>query len=70
MDAFKAIAMGATAVSAGRIIEEPLRKEGAEGLRKFIVSMTEELAGAMAATCSPDIKSIDPSILWLPDRRA
>ena len=70
MDAFKAIALGATAVSAGRSVEEPLRKEGAEGLRKLIVTMTEELAGAMAATCSPDIKSIDPSVLWLPDRKA
>jgi len=69
MDAFKAIALGATAVSAGRILQEPLSKEGAEGLRKFIVSMTEELAGAMAATCSPDLKNIDPSILWFPERK-
>ena len=69
MDAFKALALGATAVSVGRIIQEPLNKEGAEGLRKLIVQMTEELAGAMAATCSADICHIDPTVLWLPDRK-
>ena len=69
MDAFKALALGADAVSAGRIIQDPLVKEGAEGVRKLFVSMTEELAGAMAATGSADIRHIDPSLLWLPDRK-
>jgi isopentenyl diphosphate isomerase/L-lactate dehydrogenase-like FMN-dependent dehydrogenase len=68
MDAFKALALGADAVSAGRIIMEPLRAEGAEGVRKTIVEMTEELAGVMAATNSPDICNIDPSVLWLPEK--
>jgi isopentenyl diphosphate isomerase/L-lactate dehydrogenase-like FMN-dependent dehydrogenase len=66
MDAFKALALGADAVSAGRIIMEPLRAEGAAGVRKTIVEMTEELAGTMATTNSPDIRHIDPSVLWLP----
>jgi isopentenyl diphosphate isomerase/L-lactate dehydrogenase-like FMN-dependent dehydrogenase len=66
MDAFKALALGANAVSAGRIIMEPLHAEGAEGVRKTIIGMTEELAGVMAATNSPDIRHIDPSVLWLP----
>jgi isopentenyl diphosphate isomerase/L-lactate dehydrogenase-like FMN-dependent dehydrogenase len=69
MDAFKALALGADAVSAGRIVLDPLKKEGAEGVRKLIDEMTEELAGAMAATCSPHISLIDPAVLWLPDRR-
>jgi isopentenyl diphosphate isomerase/L-lactate dehydrogenase-like FMN-dependent dehydrogenase len=68
MDAFKALALGADAVSAGRIIMEPLRAEGAEGVRKTIVGMTEELAGVMAATNSPDIRHIDPSVIWLPKK--
>jgi hypothetical protein len=68
LDAFKAIALGADAVSAGRIIMEPLKAEGAEGVRKIIAGMTEELAGAMAATCSRDIYHIDPAVIWLPDR--
>ena len=69
LDAFKALALGATAVSVGRIIREPLTAEGAEGIRKLIEQMTNELAGAMAATCSPDICSIDPSVLWLSGRK-
>ena len=69
MDAFKALALGADAVSAGRIIMGPLGAEGAEGVRKLIVTMTEELAGAMAATGSPDIRHIDPSLIWGTDRK-
>ena len=68
MDAFKALALGATAVSIGRITRDALVSGGAEGLTKLIKEMTEELAGAMGATCSPSIDKIDPSVLWLPYR--
>jgi len=64
MDVFKALALGADAVSAGRILLEPLREKGAEGVKNQIVKMTEELAGVMARTCSPDIRNIDPSLIW------
>ena len=64
MDVFKALALGADAVSAGRVIMGPLGTEGSEGVRKQIVKMTEELAGVMARTCSPDIRHIDPSVIW------
>lgn len=64
MDVFKALALGATAVSAGRIIFEPLKNSGAKGVRDLIIKMTEELAGVMAKTCSPDINHIDPSVIW------
>lgn len=67
MDVFKALALGATAASAGRIIMEPLRSDGSEGVRALIVKMTEELAGAMAKTCSPDIRHIDSSVIWKND---
>lgn len=63
MDVFKALALGASAVSAGRVIMEPLRANGAEGVKDQILKMTEELAGAMARTCSPDIKHIDSSLI-------
>jgi isopentenyl diphosphate isomerase/L-lactate dehydrogenase-like FMN-dependent dehydrogenase len=69
MDAFKALALGADAVSAGRVIMPPLGAEGAEGVRKIIVEMTEELAGAMAATGCQDIRHIDPALIWPPDRK-
>lgn len=64
MDVFKALALGADAVSAGRVIMGPLIANGAEGVRDQIVKMTEELAGVMARTCSPDIRHIDSSIIW------
>jgi isopentenyl diphosphate isomerase/L-lactate dehydrogenase-like FMN-dependent dehydrogenase len=64
MDVFKALALGADAVSAGRVIMEPLKKNGSEGVRDQILKMTEELAGVMARTCSRDIRSIDPTIIW------
>lgn len=64
MDAFKALALGATAVCAGRVIMKPLGADGAEGVKNQIVKMTEELAGVMAKTCSPDILHIDPSVIW------
>jgi len=64
MDAFKALALGADAVSVGRAIMEPLKKNGWEGAKNQIIKMTEELAGVMARTCSRDIKNIDPSVIW------
>lgn len=63
IDAFKALALGATAVCVGRALMDPLKDYGAEGVRKKIEDMTEELASAMARTCSPDITSIDPSLI-------
>jgi isopentenyl diphosphate isomerase/L-lactate dehydrogenase-like FMN-dependent dehydrogenase len=65
IDAFKALALGATAVCVGRALMDPLRDDGAEGVRKKINDMTEELAGAMARTCSPDIANIDPAVILM-----
>jgi isopentenyl diphosphate isomerase/L-lactate dehydrogenase-like FMN-dependent dehydrogenase len=64
MDAFKALALGATAVSVGRELMTHLSHGGAEGVQKRLNEMNQELAGAMARTCSPDLKSIDPSVIW------
>ena len=63
-DVFKALALGADAVCAGRVIMEPLKNNGAEGVKNQIIKMTEELAGIMARTCSPDISHIDRSVIW------
>ncbi len=64
LDVFKALALGAQAVSVGRALMEPLKEAGASGVKNKIESMTEELAGAMARTCSPDITRIDSSVIW------
>jgi len=69
MDAFKALALGADAVSLGRVILPPLKAEGSEGVRKLFTEMTEELAGVMAATGSRDIQHIDPSLIWPSERK-
>lgn len=67
MDAFKALALGATAVSVGRIVMGPIIERGSEGAAGVIDDVTAELAGAMARTCSPDIRHIDPGVLWRRD---
>mgnify|MGYP000890029350 FL=1 len=64
IDVFKALALGATAVSVGRALMVPLTEGGAEGVSKKIQDITRELAGVMARTCSKDISSIDPSVIW------
>ncbi len=64
IDVFKALALGASAVSAGRVLMNPLADDGANGVHKKIQEMTEELSGVMTRTCSKDILNIDPSLIW------
>lgn len=64
IDVFKALALGASAVSVGRTLMDSLSEGGAESVQKKIRTMTEELAGAMARTCSEDITQIDSSVIW------
>jgi isopentenyl diphosphate isomerase/L-lactate dehydrogenase-like FMN-dependent dehydrogenase len=68
MDVFKALALGADAVSAGRVVMGPLSADGAAGVRKVVEEMNTELSWAMAVTCSPDIRHIDPAIVWQSER--
>ena len=63
-DAFKCLALGATAVSVGRPVMGPIQEKGPQGACEVIEAVTAELAGAMARTASPDIRHIDPSLLW------
>ncbi|MDI9498872.1 MAG: alpha-hydroxy acid oxidase [Bacillota bacterium] len=65
MDAFKALALGATAVSAGRIVMGPLAEKGAEGVRELVDTMTAELAGVMARTAAGSLAEIDPAVLHI-----
>jgi len=62
-DVFKALALGATAVSVGRAMMGPLSESGADGIVKTVRNITAHLKGAMARTCSHDISSIDPSLI-------
>ena len=63
-DVFKALALGATAVSVGRHMMASLVADGAKGVTDTVKAMTAQLAGAMARTASPDIGSIGPALIW------
>jgi isopentenyl diphosphate isomerase/L-lactate dehydrogenase-like FMN-dependent dehydrogenase len=60
---FKALALGAAAVSAGRALMGPLAEAGAEGVRDKMLEITAGLAGTMARTASRNIGSIDASVI-------
>lgn len=63
-DAFKALALGATAVCVGRVLMNSLIEDGTNGVQNKIEAITQELAGGMARTCASDIMHIDTSVIW------
>ena len=64
-DAYKALALGADAVSVGRGILAPLLKEGKDGVVKKVEKMNEELSELMMYTGIKDTKSFDSSVLYM-----
>ncbi|MBO4389483.1 MAG: alpha-hydroxy-acid oxidizing protein [Lachnospiraceae bacterium] len=62
MDVYKALALGATAVSVGRHLM-PLLKDGAEAVSDRIKEMDAELRGVMARTGIKDLASMDPTVI-------
>lgn len=63
MDAYKAFALGATAVSVGRALMRPLKDNGAEGVRAALEEITGALSFAMAMTGVADLAHMDSSVL-------
>ena len=63
-DAFKALALGADAVTVGRPLMGLLKEKGAEGVKEKIEEMTKQLQAMMYRTSSPDLKHIDPTVIW------
>lgn len=61
-DAYKALALGATAVSVGRHLM-PLLKNGPEAVAERMNQMTAELAGVMARTGVKSLAEMDPSVI-------
>lgn len=61
-DAFKALAMGADAVTVGKALM-PAIKEGAESVRETLEKLTKQLQAMMLRTGSPDLKHIDPAVI-------
>lgn len=62
-DAFKALALGADAVSVGRGILPGLLKEGSEGVVVKVTRMNEELSEMMGYTGIGDLSRMDSSVI-------
>lgn len=62
IDVYKALALGATAVSVGRHLM-PLLKDGSNAVSARIDAITRELAGLMARTGVGDLGHFDPSVI-------
>ncbi len=67
-DAYKALAMGADAVSVGRAMMPGLVADGAAGVEAQIRRMNEELRLMMGFTGCASLKDMDPSALWIDGR--
>lgn len=63
MDAFKALALGATAVCIGRPLMTAIKQDGAEGVAEYLRKANGELAKAMAYTGCTDIGRMDPAVV-------
>lgn len=63
MDAYKALALGATAVSVGLHLIPYIRQGGAEAVAGRISEMTEEMKGIMAYTGVANTKSFDATVI-------
>lgn len=62
MDAYKALALGATAVSVGRHLM-PLLKKGADAVSERINQMNAELASVMARTGIENLSKMDSTVI-------
>jgi isopentenyl diphosphate isomerase/L-lactate dehydrogenase-like FMN-dependent dehydrogenase len=63
-DIFKALALGADGVMLGSVLLPGLAQAGAEGVEKTFNLLNEELRRIMGLTGSPDVRSIDPEVIW------
>ena len=63
MDAFKALALGATGVCIGRPLMTAIKQGGADGVRDYLLRANDELKKAMAYTGTPDLGHMDPTVI-------
>ena len=63
MDAFKALALGASAVCIGRPLMTAIKHSGAEGVTEYLQKANDELAKAMAYTGCTDLGRMDPAVV-------
>lgn len=65
-DAFKALALGATAVCAGGRLLKPLGGMGAESVAKAVTQINDELKKVMAETGCYDLAHMDKTVIHMP----
>ena len=65
VDVYKALALGADAVSVGRAMLPSLEKQGSAGVEEYIQGMHRELIKVMGMTGARTLREIDPSTLWI-----
>ncbi len=63
MDAFKALALGASGVCIGRPLMTAVREDPENGVKNFLMKANAELKKAMAFTGCPSLGKIDSSII-------
>ncbi|MBQ1490370.1 MAG: alpha-hydroxy-acid oxidizing protein, partial [Blautia sp.] len=63
MDAFKALALGATGVCIGRPLMAAIREDQERGVLNALRKANDELAKAMAYTGCTDLSKMDPSVI-------
>ena len=63
MDAFKALALGASGVCIGRPLMAAIKRDPEYGVRDYLLKANAELAKAMAFTGCSDLSRIDPEII-------
>ena len=67
-DAYKALALGAHAVSVGRAMWKTLEESGVHGVEQYIRNMNGELSFIMASTGFSRLSDLDSSALWIDGR--
>ena len=63
MDAFKALCLGAKGVCIGRPLMTAIKRNGADGVRDYLVNASKELAKSMAFTGCADLGKMDRTIV-------
>ena len=66
VDAFKALARGADAVTMGKAFMGPLKENGADGVAETLRKATAQLQAMMIRTGTKNLKHMDPSVIWEP----
>ena len=63
MDAFKALALGASAVCIGRPLMTAIKNKGADGVAEYLETANAQLGKAMAYTGCYTLDRMDPSVI-------